>query len=313
MPMNRTYWLIIVLSLWPAGCIGTDLVEDLPSADPRIDVTPATAAVQQGETLRLEATYYDGFGMPVPDITLRWESSAPGVAPIDADGLVSGLDVGQAMITAHADDASSPPVLLTVVADPAGVARVVVTPDTLLLSLGTSQTFTAEAFNLNGDRLDGKTFMWASSNPQIASIDAGGTAQALEPGVADITATTDGVTSASAHLIVPGRLRQGSFMGRAGSSYQITGTVTLEELSTGGLRLTLSSDFSTSSGPGLAIFLSNSTTVGSGSFKVEDLRSASGEQTYFISGTTGVALNTYNNVVIHCVPFNVTFGHAALQ
>lgn len=311
--MNRTCWLLIALSLVPAGCIGTDLVDDLPSADARIDITPAVAAVQQGETVRFEATYYDGFGMPVPDIALRWESSAPDIATIDADGLVSGLDVGQAMISAHTDDASSPPVLLTVVADPAAVARVVVTPDTLLLSLGNNQALTAEAFNLNGDRLDGKTFTWASSNPQIASIDDGGTARALEPGTTQITATTDGVTSASTHLIVPGRSRQGTFMGRAGSSYVIQGTATLEEVSTGGLRLTFSSDFSTSSGPGLVVYLSNSTTVGSGSFRVDDLRSASGEQDYFISGSTGVDLTTYNNVVIHCVPFNVTFGHAALQ
>lgn len=311
--MKRTLWLLVALSLGLAGCIGTDLVEDLPTLEARIDITPGEAALEQGNTVRFEATYYDGFGMRVPTAALRWESSAPGVAVVDADGLASGLAVGQALITAHADDASSHPVLLTVVADPAGVARVVVTPDTLRLPAGSNQTFTAAAFNLNGDRLDGKAFTWASSNPQVATIDAGGAAQALEPGIAGITATTEGISSAPATLVVPGGTRQGMFVKRAGSSYNVAGTATLEELPGGGLRLTFSSDFTVSAGPGLAVFLSNSTTVGSGSLNLGDLQKDFGEQSYFIAADASVALNSFNNVVIHCVPFNVTFGHATLQ
>ena len=310
--MKRTSWVILVLILASAGCIGTDLVDEMPTADARIDVTPEEAALQQGATIRLEATYYDGFGMPVPTATLRWESSDPGVASVDAEGLVSAVGIGQALITAHADDASSLPVLLTVVGDPASVARVVVTPDTLMLPPGSSQTFTAAAYNLNGDLLEGKTFTWTSSNPLVATIDVGGDAQALEPGVADIVATTEGIDSAPATLIVPGGVRQGMFVKRAGSSYTVQGTATLEELPGGGLRLTFGSDFLVSSGPGLKVFLSNSTTVGSGSLDLGDLQKDNGEQTYFISSGS-VTLNSYNNVVIHCVPFNVTFGHAALQ
>ncbi len=306
-------WPLLAVCFGLMGCIGTDLVDDIPIADARIDITPQVAAVEQGNTLRIEATYFDGFGMAVPNVTLRWESSVPTVATVDAEGLVSGLDVGQAMIVAHTDEVSSPPVLITVVSDPNAVARVTVTPDTLVLPLGTTHTFTAEAFNLTDDRLDGKTFMWASSNPEVASIEADGTALALNAGVTEITATTDGITGAAAYLIVPGRSRQGMFVKRAGSSYQVDGTVTVEELPSGGLRIALGSDFNVSAGPGLELFLSNSTTVGSGSFKVENLRSTSGEQTYFVSAAAGLTVDSFNNVVIHCVPFNVTFGHAALQ
>ena len=212
------------------------------------------------------------------------------MATVDADGLASGLDVGQALITAHAEGASSHPVLLTVVTDPAGVARVVVTPDTLRLPAGSTQTFTAAAFNLNGDRLEGKDFTWASSNPQVAAIDAAGTTLALEPGVTDITATTEGISSASAYLVVPGASRQGTFVKRAGSSYLVAGTATLEELPGGGLRLTFSSDFTVTDGPGLGVFLSNSSTVGSGSLNLGDLQKSSGEQTYFISADASVSL-----------------------
>ena len=171
--MKRKRWWSLVLSLALVGCIGTDLVEDLPTADPRIDITPQVAAVEQGSTIPFEARVYDGFGMEVSNASVRWESSNPSVAAIDAAGLVSALDAGQVMIYAHGDEVSSMPALLTVVADPTGVARVIVTPDTLMLPIGTTQAFTAMALNLNGEPLAGTSFTWNSSNPEAATIDSG--------------------------------------------------------------------------------------------------------------------------------------------
>lgn len=300
-----------MLGLALAGCIGTDLVEELPTAEPRIDITPRVAAVEQGNTVLFEARVYDGFGMENPSASVRWESSDARVAVVDANGLVSALEPGQAMIIAHGEEASSMPALLTVVADPTGVARVVVTPDTLMLPIGTTQTFTAMAFNLNGEPLEGTSFTWNSSNPEAALVDADGNATGLQAGVTDITATADGIASPPARLIVPGRSRQGSFVQRAGTSYQLSGTATLQERANGTVRLTFSSNFMTSSGPGLEVFLSNSSSVGNGSLSLGDLHSTTGEQSY--TPRASVTLDTYSYVIIHCVPFNVTFGHARLQ
>ena len=197
-----------MLGLALVGCIGTDLVEELPTLEPRIDITPVVAAVEQGNTVLFEASVYDGFGMKVPNASVQWESSNASVASVDATGLVSALEVGQTMILAHGEEASSMPALLTVVADPTGVALVVVTPDTLMLPIGTTQTFTAMAFNLNGEPLEGKSFTWNSANPETASIDADGTARGLEAGTTDITATTDGIVSPPAYLIVPDKVEQ---------------------------------------------------------------------------------------------------------
>ncbi len=309
--MKHQRWWSLVLGLALVGCIGTDLVEELPTLEPRIDVTPLVAAVEQGNTVLFEARVYDGFGMEVPNASVRWESSNASLASVDANGLVSALEVGQAMISAHGEEASSMPALLTIVADPTGVARVVVTPDTLMLPIGTRQTFTAMAFNLNGEPLEGRSFTWNSSNPEAASIDADGTAMGLQAGTTDITATADGIASPPAYLIVPGRSRQGTFVKRAGTSYNLSGTATLQERANGTVQLTFSSNFSTSSGPGLEVYLSNSSSVGSGSISLGELRATTGEQSY--TPPTSVTLDTYSYVIIHCVPFNVTFGHARLQ
>lgn len=63
------------------------------------------------------------------------------------------------------------------------------------------------------------------------------------------------------------------------------------------------------------MFLSNVLTPGvyvnSQSVDLGSLRSFTGAQSYAVP--PGIGINTYDWVVIHCVPFNVTFGYARLQ
>ncbi len=61
----------------------------------------------------------------------------------------------------------------------------------------------------------------------------------------------------------------------------------------------------------MQVFLSASSAVNSSSLSLGDLQQTTGEQTYFVSAS--VILETYSYVIIHCVPFNVTFGFARLQ
>ena len=61
--MKHQRWWSLALGLALVGCIGTDLVEELPTLEPRIDITPVVAAVEQRNTVLFEATVYDGFGM----------------------------------------------------------------------------------------------------------------------------------------------------------------------------------------------------------------------------------------------------------
>ena len=91
-------------------------------------VLPPSAEIDVGETVQLTASSTDP-----GDTTFTWSSTAPGVASVDANGLVTGVSAGTATITAagaHSNASGSAPI--TVVAfnmslptDPAQVAPAV--------------------------------------------------------------------------------------------------------------------------------------------------------------------------------------------
>lgn len=305
------YSLLGVLLLL-SGCIGTDLVDDqLPTMDARLEITPSNAALQPGETVQFEADYYDTFGEEVSGVQIIWISSAPEIVTVSADGLATAQQPGQAMITATGEGISSQPALLTVVADPNQVATVVVTPASVTLVIGEEQAFSASALNLSGAAVEGAMISWMHSNPEVATLSETGVLTALQAGTTNVVATADGIASGPVMVMVraPVTERRGSFMGAR--SYTVEGTATLRETTDSGLELVLGSDFSSSQGPNLGVFLSTANQVNSTSINLGALQANSGGQTYAVPDD--VELDTFDFVLIHCIPFNITFGAAELQ
>ncbi len=109
---------------------------------------------------------------------------------------------------------------------------------------------------------------------------------------------------------VTGDERTGEFTARAGTSYQVMGTVTLKRLDSGRLSVEFADNFSTSNGPRLHVYLSESQRVTGSSVDLGALQSTTGAQAYTVSSE--VTLEQFNYVLIHCVPFNVSFGFAQL-
>jgi hypothetical protein len=222
-----------------------------------------------------------------------------------------GKQAGQTLISARGRGVTSVPAMLTVVADANQVARVIVTPDSGRITVGGTLQFTAVARNLNGDIFSGKTFTWRSSDVTIATVNNSGLATGLIAGEVNIIAMVDGIASPAARLAVLGTSRSGIFTRNPNSSYNVSGAATLEQQPNGSLVLRFGSNFSSSSGPGLEVFLSTTNTVGANSRNLGRLQRTSGEQSYNVPA--GITLTTYNWVIIHCVPFNVTFGYAQLR
>ena len=302
---------LLSILIFALSCIGTDLITESPLGNPaRIEIEPRTSAIQQGSAISFQATYYDTLGEIVPGTSFQWMSSDASISTIDANGSAVGNQPGQVMIVAAANGVESEPALLTVVSDPSQVATVSVVPDSGSIRVGETQQYLAAAFNLNNDRLVGKVFSWRSSDPSIATIDNTGLLSAMMPGTVNIIASTDNIDSFPAFLEILGESRTGMFM-ESGTSYTVRGTVLLETLENGSLMLQFGSDFSSSNGPGLHVFLSTANRINADSLDLGDLKMPSGAQSYQIPGT--VELETYNWVVIHCVPFNVTFGFAELK
>src|SRR3989475_11603329 len=91
-------------------------VTNVPVAS--VTVTPAIATLLMGTTLQLAATPRDALGNPLSGRVVTWSSDALGVAAVSGSGLVSGLAVGGATITATSEGQSgSAAVTVTLVSD----------------------------------------------------------------------------------------------------------------------------------------------------------------------------------------------------
>jgi len=86
-------------------------------------------------------------------------------------------------------------------AAPVTVESVLVSPASLNLAPGQSNTLTATALDKAGAPISGRTATWTSSTPSVATVSAAGVVSGVSDGVTSITGTING-KSASAAIIV---------------------------------------------------------------------------------------------------------------
>lgn len=314
LPMRPLRLLLLLVLPVLSGCIGTDLVSEVIEEElqpARIEVTPLDHALQVGDAFQYAATFFNTQGEEDPDVAIGWRTDDDATASIDATGWLTTHQPGIVRVYAQVDSVTSAPATLNIVADPNQIARIILSPDTATVAVGSTLPVSAQAVNVEGNAIDSVTLTWTIADESIATVDAMGRVTGVNAGSTQLTASADGVTSAPTLVRVPGQSTTGTFTARAGTSYRLEGTATLEELATGGFRLTFGDDFSTSNGPGLAVYLSTADGVSSTSTDLGTLQSTRGSQTYTISGN--VDMTRYRYVIIHCVPFNVSFGSAFLQ
>lgn len=294
-----------------AACVKTEIVPEV--LEPKLTVSPAALSLRVDETAQLQAAYTDSAGEDQSDAVV-WQSSDAAVVTVSAAGLAAGRMPGQAWAVAQAPGGLADSVLITVVQDDQSVARVEIQNAPASLVVGASAALTAKAFNAANQELNGLAFSWASSDPAVLQIDAGGQITGLSAGTASITATANGVGSLPATVqVLPagGLTRTGQFSGNSG--YSVKGTATLEQ-TTSGLRLLLANDFMASNGPMLGVYLARTASGGlnsQNSLKLANLTANTGAQEYAVP--PGVGLQDYDYVVIYCIPFNVRFGTAMLS
>ena len=174
-----------------AAC-GREPTQPAPPTVASVVVTPAADTLTAlGQTRTLQAVAKDANGTPIPGKTFAWASAQPGVASVDpGSGLARAVANGQATITATVDGVTGQ---ATLIVDQA-VATVVVTPPSVALSaLAASQQFAAVARDANSNPVPNVTFIWLSSNHNVATIDAAGLATSTGPGTVTITAAGRGI------------------------------------------------------------------------------------------------------------------------
>ncbi|HAF12607.1 MAG TPA: hypothetical protein DCK99_02670 [Blastocatellia bacterium] len=99
----------------------------------RVEVSPARADINRGNTQQFTATAFDQNNQPLTGIAFTWSSGNANVAIVNANGLATGLGIGQVAITATTADGTGatisgtvalavrvPLVINEILADPAG-------------------------------------------------------------------------------------------------------------------------------------------------------------------------------------------------
>ena len=144
-----------------------------------LDIT--STILNTGETLTLTATVKPD---NATDKTVTWSSSNSSVATVDANGKVTAVAQGTAIVTAKAGDKTA---TCTVIVMKTDIPVESITLDKYYLELTEGETGTITA-TVKPDNATNKTVTWSSSNPTIAAVDQNGIVTALQSGEVIISA-----------------------------------------------------------------------------------------------------------------------------
>ena len=164
-----------------------------------VAVSPTAPALTVGQTVQLSATLKDADGNVLTGRTVDWSSSSTATASVSATGVVTAVAEGAATISARSEGKTGQ-VEVTVARAP--VARVNVTPLTVVLEVGATRTITAIAFDASNNVLAGRTVQWTTDAPEVATVSTTGVVTAVAPGYAGIIATIEGKTASSVITVV---------------------------------------------------------------------------------------------------------------
>ena len=161
-----------------------------------VTITPPAPPVTfgaLGRTVQLTVVVMGSNGSPIASPTVAWSSANNAAATVNATtGLVTAVANGTAVITATSGGVVSGGVTITVaqVAMTVAVTSTSATPDTLKTATRTRQ-FTATARDSTNNAVGGATFMWGTSAPGVATVNAanGLVTSGTTAGAATIAAT----------------------------------------------------------------------------------------------------------------------------
>ncbi|HKE90007.1 MAG TPA: Ig-like domain-containing protein, partial [Gemmatimonadales bacterium] len=168
-----------------------------------VEVSPQSATVAVGATLQLSAATFEAGGEILTGRTIVWASDAPGVATVSSAGLVTGVTVGSATISATSEGVTGTS-SIAVVATAEPVASVEVTPGSSNIVVGGTVQLTATPKDGKGQPLTGRTITWATNASLIATVSSSGLVAGVATGTATITATSEGVSGSASVNVTTG-------------------------------------------------------------------------------------------------------------
>jgi len=159
-------------------------------APQKAEITPNPLNVTVGNTKSLNVKYSPE-GASAKKVT--WESSNPNVATVSNTGLVKGVSVGNATITATTDNGVTATANVNILPQPTSVSL----PFSITIPLGYSKTITPTVYPEESET----TYKWKSSDTSVATVYSG-TIKGTKEGKATVTVTTENGKSAECNVQV---------------------------------------------------------------------------------------------------------------
>lgn len=184
------------------GIVGQSALTVMDAPVASVSIAPATPRLIVGGSVQLQASTFDAGGRTLLGRTVAWSSDNANVATVTSNGLVTGISIGSAHITATSESKSAT-VTATVTTPP--VTRVTVSPQAPSITIGVNVQLTAIAFDAQGNQVIGNAIDWISSNNAVATVGKYGVVSGTGAGAATITATIGGVSGQSTVSVVAGQ------------------------------------------------------------------------------------------------------------
>jgi hypothetical protein len=165
-----------------------------------VTVDAGTATVLVGGELQLAAAARDSTNKELTGKTVSWSTSDASRATVTGAGLVKGVAVGTVTITATVDGKAGS---AEVTVNPAGGANTfAISPATVTVLKDSTIQLTATVRDAAGNPVSGKTITWSTSDAAKAIVSSTGLVKGLALGSVTITASSTGLTNATATVSV---------------------------------------------------------------------------------------------------------------
>ena len=149
-----------------------------------VAIIPNAVSIGTGLTRQLLADVVLDAGVPT---TVTWTSSAPTIATVSNQGVVTGVALGVAIVTATSTADNSLEGTSTITVAPVVRQIAIAPPTSTSLFLGQSVTLAA---TVTADAGASQAITWSSSNSAIATVTAAGVVTAVSVGSVNITAVS---------------------------------------------------------------------------------------------------------------------------
>ena len=150
---------------------------------PALVITPPEPSIEVGESIRLRVS--ESSGASLGGVRIAWRSEDASIATVDENGVVTGLSVGFAKITASGGAASG---RVAVTVNAPRVDTLVVTPQAPDIVADSEIQFVATALDARGTLISGQSVVWTSSEVSVCTVSQQGRANGVAAGRATISA-----------------------------------------------------------------------------------------------------------------------------